>query len=200
MPELISTTMAQHKEAISLHIKSLIALAECALVSREEEVATLGINLFSEAFRKLDGGGRHELVAALINKASEGPGEGRVASLKMLATLVEGQGEEVAKYAIFLTQLLDHLDTYEQMEVEVAMKVLCGLAWGGGSRGEGIRDQLVITVKKQMDSYNEAVQRLGVVGAVTAIGAMLKLQRNEQGEFSLPLAESSRSSSAGLQL
>ena len=199
-PELVSITMAQHREAISLHIKSLIALAECALVSREEEVATLGINLFSEAFRKLDGGGRHELVAALINKASEGPGEGRVASLKMLATLVEGQGEEVAKYAIFLTQLLDHLDTYEQMEVEVAMKVLCGLAWGGGSRGEGIRDQLVITVKKQMDSYNEAVQRLGVVGAVTAIGAMLNLQRNEQGELSLPLAESSRSSSAGLQL
>jgi len=51
-----------------------------------------------------------------------------------------------------------------------------------------------------MGSYNEALQRLGVVGAVAAIGAMLKLQRKEQGELSLPLAESSRSSSAGLQL
>ena len=198
--ELVSTTMAQHKEAMSLHLKSVIALAECALVSREEEVASLGVNLFSEAFRKLDGWSRQELVAALVTKASQGPGEGRVASLKMLATLVEGQGEEVGQYAVFLTQLLDHLDTFEQSEVEVVMKVLCGLAWGGGSRGEGIRDQLVITVKKQLNSYNEALQRLGVVGAVAAIGAMLKLQRKEQGELSLPLAESSRNSSGGLHL
>ena len=150
--ELVSTTMTQHREAISLHLKSVIALTECALVSREEEVATLGKNLFSEAFRKLDGGRRHELVAALVYKASEGPEEGRVASLKLLATLVEGQGEDVAQYAIFLTQLLDHVDTFDQLEVEVVMRVLCGLAWGGGSRGEGIRDQLVITVKKQMDT------------------------------------------------
>ena len=198
--ELVSTTMAQHKESISHNIESVIALAECALVSREEEVASLGVNLFSEAFRKLGGGSRQELVIALVSKASQGPGEGRVASLKMLATLVEGQGEEVGQYAVFLTQLLDYLDTFEQSEVEVVMKVLCGLAWGGGSRGEGIRDQLVITVKKQLYSYNEAVQRLGVVGAVAAIGAMLKLQRKEQGELSLPLAESSRSSSAGPQL
>jgi len=202
--DLVSTTMAQHKETISDHdqdhLKSMIALAECALVSREEEVARLGVNLFTEAFRKLDGGKRYELVAALVIKACQGPGEGRVASLKVLSTLVEGQGEEVGQYAVFLTQLLDHLDTFEQSEVEVVMRVLCGLAWGGGSRGEGIRDQLVITVKKQLGSYNEALQRLGVVGAVVAIGAMLKLHRREQGELSLPLAESSRSSIAGPEL
>ena len=197
---LVSTTMAQHKEAISLHLGSVIALAECALVSREEEVSSLGVALFSEAFRKLDGGSRQEVVAALVSKASQGPGEGRVASLKMLATLVEGQGEEVGQYAVFLTSLLDHIDTFDQREVEVVMKVLCGLAWGGGTRGEGIRDQLVITVKKQLGSYNERVQRLGVVGAVAAIGAMLKLHRKDQAELSLPLAESSRSSSAGPQL
>merc|ERR1719209_1292057 len=202
--DLVSTTMAQHKETISDHdqdhLKSMIALAECALVSREEEVARLGVNLFTEAFRKLDGGSRYELVAALVIKACQGPGEGRVASLKVLSTLVEGQGEEVGQYAVFLTQLLDHLDTFEQSEVEVVMRVLCGLAWGGGSRGEGIRDQLVITVKKQLGSYNEALQRLGVVGAVVAIGAMLKLHRREQGELSLPLAESSRSSIAWPEL
>jgi len=200
-PDLVATTMTQHKETISLrsHLQSMIALAECAVVSKDEEVASLGDSLFSEAFRRLGGGDRQELVAALVGRASEGPGEGRVASLKVLSNLVENQGEEIGLYAIFLTQLLDTLDTFEQNEVELVMKILCGLAWGGGSRGEGIRDQLVITVKKQLASYNEVVQRRGVVGAVAAIAAMLKLHRKDQGEISLPLAESSRGELRGFQ-
>ena len=200
-PDLVATTMTQHKETISLrsHLQSMIALAECAVVSKEKEVASLGDSLFSEAFRRLGGGDRQELVAALVGRASEGPGEGRVASLKVLSNLVENQGEEIGLYAIFLTQPLDHLDTFEQSEVELVMKILCGLAWGGGSRGEGIRDQLVIIVKKQLASYNEVVQRRGVIGAVAAIAAMLKLHRKDQGEISLPLAESSRGELRGFQ-
>ena len=189
--ELVATTLEQHGPVLRQELELLLALADVLLQARDPTVVSLGCHLFTEAFRCLSSGAKQEVVATLVEKVSCGSGEGRGAALGVLRGLVEHQREEVAQYAVFLTQLLDNLGGLEQGEVRSVMELLGGLAWGG--RGQGIKDELVIVVRKQLNSFTESTLRLGVVGTVAVVGAMLRA-REEQGELSLPLAESSRSS------
>lgn len=193
-PELVATTMAQHREAVRRHLPAVLELAE-ALQGREGGVPAVAAAIYTEAFRCIGPAGRQEVVAHLVSRATcGGAGVARGAALGVLGSLVAEQGEEVATLAVFLTQLLDCLDRLELVEVRVVLHLLTTLAWGVPG-GAGIRDQLVIVVKKQLNSYSEEVQKMGVVGAVAAAGAMLGAR--EEGELSLPLLESTRSSSAG---
>ena len=193
-PELVATTMAEHREAVRRHLPAVLELAE-ALQGREGGAPAVAAAIYTEAFRCLGPAGRQEVVANLVSRATYGgAGAARGAALGVLSSLVAEQGEEVATLAVFLTQLLDCLDRLELVEVRVVLQLLTTLAWGVPG-GAGIRDQLVIVVKKQLNSYSEEVQKMGVVGAVAAAGAMLGAR--EEGELSLPLLESTRSSSAG---
>ena len=168
---LVSLALAQHRQVLRQHLDSLMALAESLLACREPAVQELAGHLYCEVFRHLAGGASQEVVGQLVQRASCGAssGEARGAALSVLAQLVAGQGAEVAQYSVFLTQLLDCLESLGLEEVRQVMQLLCGLAWGT-ARGAGIRDELVIFIKKQLNSYRESWQRVGVLGSVAAIG------------------------------
>ena len=104
--------------------------------------------------------------------------------MTVLEQLVAGQGTEVAQYSVFLTQLLDCLESLGLEEVRQVMKLLCGLAWGT-ARGAGIRDELVIFIRKQLNSYRESWQRVGVLGCVAAIGRRGSAAYIAQGDVCL---------------
>jgi len=194
----------QLKEAFTFHIKSLEArfpglldLAEVLLLSSEGVVESFARQLYNQAFSHLPASCQQEIVSELVSKVGTGGG-GVIteAALGVLSRLAEDRAEQLAKYGLIISAILDFLDSLLVSQVKVVMRVLSTLAWGSEA-GIGLQTDLVILIKKQMNSSQGQVRRLGVVGAVAAMRAMLLQHAATLGDSLQPQAESSRYSAEG---
>ena len=74
------------------------------------------------------------------------------------------------------------------------MSILARLAWSLGGYGGGgvIQDDLNIVIKKQIDRSHVVLKRIGVVGVVVAVQAMVVAHTTDDEDMGQPVAESSR--------
>ena len=125
-------------------------------------------------------------------------GQGEEASA--LDELSEQQSEILAKYGLLVMAVLDHMEGMLLGQVRKVMSILARLAWRVGGNGGGvIQDDLTIVIKKQIDSSHVALKRMGVVGAVVAVQAMVVAHAADDEEMGQPVAESSRNTSVVLE-
>merc|ERR1719318_2373084 len=122
-------------------------------------------------------------------------------AINVLDELSEHHSELLAKYGLFVTAILDHMEGMELWQVRKVMNILARLAWreGGEDAGGVMQDDLRIVVKKQIDSSHVVLKRMGVVGAVVSVRAMVVVHTGRGDEMGEPVAESSRNTSVVLE-
>ena len=96
----------------------------------------------------------------------------------------------LAKYGLFVTAVLDHMEGMLMGQVRKVMSILARLAWKVRGNGGGgvIQDNLNIVIKKQINSIYVALEHMGVVGTT------------DDEDMGQPVAESSRKTSVVLEM
>ena len=100
----------------------------------------------------------------------------------------EHHSEILAKYGLFVTAVLDHMEGMLMGQVRKVMSILARLAWRIGGIGGVIQDDLNIVIKKQINSSHVALEHMGVVGTT------------DDEDMGQPVAESSRKTSVVLEM
>ena len=68
-----------------------------------------------------------------------------------------------------------------------------------GKDGGVIQDDITIVIKKQIDSSHLTLKRMGVIGAVVVVQAMVKAHSDDEEDLGEPVAESSRNNTVVLE-
>ena len=68
-----------------------------------------------------------------------------------------------------------------------------------GKDGGVIQDVITIGIKKQIDSSHLTLKRMGVIGAVVVVQAMVKAHSDDEEDLGEPVAESSRNNTVVLE-
>merc|ERR1719392_62473 len=85
-------------------------------------------------------------------------------------------------------------------QVRKVMSILARLSWIVGIDGGGMQDEIVIVIKKKMDSSHLTLKRMGVIGTVVVVQAMVKAHTvQDDEELGEPVAESSRNTTVMLE-
>ena len=130
-----------------------------------------------------------EVVSELVSEVFRSP-----SALSVLTYLSLHHTEELAVLSWCVTPLLDQLS--DQMtigQVRAFLSLLARLVWRPSVSQHD--DQLVIFVKKQLNTSSPFYRRLGVVGVVVCARAMVATHRRLSDIFGEPVAESSRNES-----
>ena len=170
--ELVITTFQKHIAPLKQHTVTVLALAEALLESSEDIVVIFAKQVYSSAFSKLGSYCQQEVVGDLVAKVGAGGG-GIITrgAIDVLDELSVQHSEILAKYGLFVTAVLDHMEGMLLGQVRKVMSILARLAWSVGGYGGGgvIQDDLNIVIKKQIDSSHVVLKRMSVVGAVVAV-------------------------------
>ena len=113
------------------------------------------VSFAREIFSKLGAFCQQEVVGDLVAKVGAGGG-GIITkgAINVLDELSEHHSELLAKYGLFVTAILDHMEGMELWQVRKVMNILARLARreGGEDAGGVMQDDLRIVVKKQIDA------------------------------------------------
>ena len=195
--DLIVSTFEQHPTALREWSDSVLDLADTLISSPDKTVSEgLGKQLFVSVFTGLGEHCQRLVVTQLVTLVSRAS-----SALLTLSQLSSEHGDLLAKYGWYIIGLLDHVsESTEVGKVRDMVRVLSRLAWrkGPSTAGQQIRDDIVIFVKKQVQSGVVEYKRMGVVGAVVVASAMATAWEEE--DIGVPLAESSRSSRSNTSL
>jgi len=197
MGALIKDAFRYHIKSIGARFPALLDLSEVLLLSSEGVIVSFAREIYSHAFGHLDPFCQQEIVSDMVSKVGiGGGGDVTVAALGVLSQLAEERCDILAKYGIFISAVLDFMDRLELSQVKVIMSVLATVAWGTQTREGNLENDLVIIIKKQINSANNCLRRIGIVGAVSAIRAMILAHSSlDDSSIQPPTAESSRYSS-----
>ena len=114
----------------------------------------------------------------------------------MLTYLSLHHTSDLALYSWCLEPLLNQLsDQTDLRQVRILLSLLARLVWRPNTDQQGNSDEIVIFVKKQLNSGISFYRRVGVVGVVVCAKAMVSAFRKDSDSFGEPIAESSRNES-----
>ena len=169
--DLIVSTFAKHPTALKQWMTQLQDIADILVTSPDKTISEgPGKQLFVSAFVSLGETCQREIVAQMVTLVS------RVdTALIVLAELSREHGEMLAKYGWYLVGLLDQIsETTKVGKVRNIIGILARLAWrkGASTIGQQIRDDVVIFVKKQVQSGMIEYKKMGVVGGIVVSQAM----------------------------
>jgi len=193
--ELIASTFEKHTSALKVWMTSLLDVAEVLLLSPDKTVSEgAGVFLFVLSFINLGELCQREIVSQLVTAVSRCD-----SALLVLKQLSLEHSDHLARYGWYLVGLLNHVhEGMELAKIRSIIGVLSRLAWrkGSSTSGQQIQDDVVIFVKKQIQSGILNFKQLGVVSGVVCARAMLDAASGQEEEApGAPLAESSRTSS-----
>ena len=132
---------------------------------------------------------RVEIVTELAAEVDRSP-----SALKVLTYLSLHHTEDLSALRWCLTPLLENLsDQMTLGQVRPLLALMARLVWRPSATN--LDDQLVIFVKKQLNTSITFYRRVGVVGVVVCAKAMVSAYRKHSDSIGEPMAESSRSES-----
>ena len=169
--DLIVSTFEKHPTALKQWMTHLQDIADVLITSSDKTISeSAGKQLFVSAFVGLGETCQREIVAQLVTTVSRAD-----SALCVLEELSREHVEMLARYGWYLVGLLDQIsETTEVGKVRNIIGILARLAWrkGASTTGQQIRDDIVIFVKKQVQSGMTEYKRMGVVGGVVVSQAM----------------------------
>ena len=192
--DLIQSIFTNHKAFLIMWKDTVLDMSLALMLSSERVISECcARQLFISAFINLDEFCEREVISLLVSCINRTD-----TALLVLCDLATQHADKMAKYGWYLVGLLDHVS--ESMEVSMLRNIiiiLAKLAWrkGSDSAGTQIRDDVVIFVKKQVQSGIIQYKKMGVVGAVVVAHAMVTACEEE--DIGVPIAESSRHSRSG---
>ena len=116
--ELVTSTFQKHIAPLEQHMVAALALAEALLESSEDIVVSFAKEIYSSAFSKLGAFCQQEVVGDLVAKVGAGGG-GVITrgAVNVLVELSEHHSALLAKYGLFVTAILDHMEWMELWQV-----------------------------------------------------------------------------------
>ena len=169
--DMIVSTFEKHQTFLKQWMSHLLDLADILITSPDKTISGgAGKQFFVSAFLSLGENCQREIVAQLVSLVSRTD-----TALCVLAELSRERGEMLARYGWYLVGLLDQIsETTDIGKVRNIIGILARLAWrkGTSTAGQQIRDDIVIFVKKQVQSGMLQYKRMGVVGGIVVSQAM----------------------------
>ncbi|KAG1650088.1 Fanconi anemia group D2 protein [Nymphon striatum] len=162
----------------------ILSLSEVLLHSPEKEISHIGSVMFTLAFQSSNTYGHQEIIASLINHVGSGNGTEIDLAINVLCELADKYSTEMCKFSIFIKGILDYVDNLSLPQIRKVYSILCTLAYCGEKNGISLQDELNIIIRKQLSNPLHKFKRMGVVGALMAVKAIMSNNRSNES-FSL---------------
>ena len=184
--DLVISTFQKHMAPLKQHTVPVLGLAESLLECSVDIVVNFTKQVYSSAFM-MGVYCQQEVVGDLVAKVGAGGGgDITKGAIDVLDQLSKQHTEVLSKYGLFLTAVLDHKERMSLGQVRKLMGILARLAWVAGKDGVVIQDDITIVIKKQIDSSHLTLKRMGVIGAVVVVQAMVKAHSDDEEERHYP--------------
>jgi len=171
--DLLQTAFTANVKCMQHLLDQILEVAFVLGQSQEPSLAQASLLLRKEAFIRLDGAAKREILRDLMSHIGcGGAGATRASALKCLSSLAYEQGELLSKYNSFVVCLLDHMGNLTLSEVRSLMDLLSHLTYTAGDEQCSLRNNLHIIVKKQVNSKNHDVLRKGIAGLCAVVKNM----------------------------
>ncbi|CAB4065708.1 FANCD2 [Lepeophtheirus salmonis] len=188
--ELFIKAITDFPETIKKDLHIILELIDPLIASRESPLNHAAEVIYTQIFIKMQKFCRQEIVAELTTKVSSNT-TSRSVSIDILSNIAYNHTDILSDYSIFLSGIMDYMDTMSLDQVRRIMDILSLLAYHKPSEQSIIRDDVHIVVTKQLSSVNPLIKRMGVIGAVVTIKNMSRFQSNVEEQPDLNTTSSS---------
>lgn len=171
-----------HERVMLEFFPQLLSLAQQLLRNTSVPVQGTGVELFCCLFQHFtESYNQQEVLRALHSHlGAQVPAE-TTAALQVLLQLSDNHTDTLGRYAAFLTNILDYIDSYSDHQVQQVFAVFgllvagaCRQADGSGTSNDAggrsrMEDELMIFVRKQLSSAQGQHRRIGIIGTVALV-------------------------------
>uniref|UniRef100_A0A3Q0T545 FA complementation group D2 n=1 Tax=Amphilophus citrinellus TaxID=61819 RepID=A0A3Q0T545_AMPCI len=174
---LLQKTFRDYAQVMRGYFSSTLALAQSLLRSPDPCVVPFGGHMYRQAFTAFDSYCHQEVVGSLVTHVCSGVGGEVDVALELLCGLVNEKPSEMAMYAVFVKGILDYMDNLTPQQIRRLFHLLSRLAFGQ-KQGSHIQDDMHIVIRKQLSSTVPKYKRIGIIGAVMIVTALLELVKS----------------------
>ncbi|KPP77782.1 Fanconi anemia group D2 protein-like, partial [Scleropages formosus] len=175
---LLQRTFRGYADVMRNYFPSILSLAQGLLRSPDPCVVPFGAHMYKHAFSTFDSYCQQEVVSSLVTHICSGLGGEVDAALELLCELVVQRPDEMALYAVFVKGILDYMENLTPQQIRRLFCVLSSLAFGKEQQGSHIQDDMHIVIRKQLSSTVSKYKRIGIIGAVMVVMALLELVKS----------------------
>lgn len=168
------------------HFNTFLKIASYLLQNSKNSIAirdfasTLYVDLFLN--RNSDCIQHQDIIHNLI-MATSTVDQGVISTvLRIFADLMEKDLIKLQQHTLQLMSLLENLDVFELREVKDTFEILCGLTCDGVS---GLKDEIHMIVRKQLQSSKRMVKHRGIVAGVVMAKHIASNATNEQSDITI---------------
>ncbi|CAL1274345.1 unnamed protein product [Larinioides sclopetarius] len=164
--DLLQITFRCHHDVLQEYAPQLLKIAESLLRCIEPAISTFGCQIYIKCFIWFDAFYKQEVIGSLITHVGNRSENEINNALDTLLSLIRSQTHKMISYALFVKNLLDHLQELTLNQIRKVHEMLSILAYQGGREGAMLLDDMLIIIRKQLTNKNLKYRKMGVIGAL----------------------------------
>ncbi|XP_054717600.1 Fanconi anemia group D2 protein-like [Uloborus diversus] len=195
--DLLHVTFRCHHEVLQNYAPILLKVAETFLHVAEPHVSLFGSSVYMKCFIWFDSFYKQEVIGNLIGHVCNKSESEINAALNTLLSLARNHTQKLVPFALFVRNLLDHLEKLTLNQIRKVHEMLSILAYQGGREGNILLDDMMIIIRKQLTHKSMKYRKMGVIGALMA--AKTAAEKDESAQLDLSISSDAYDSEACYQ-